>query len=169
MKGPFHHSTRRWSGPDGICCSSVDRGHWSPYLKKDILIRKLEKVQRRATKLILSLTNHPYGDRLKFLGLTTQEQRRTRGNMLETFKMLKGYDKVEADSAFLELDGNHLRARGHQMKFTKPRHSTRKRNEFFAARVVDQWNGLPENVVSRNSINQFKRRYDQLKINTEWG
>ena len=86
---------------------------WSPYLKKDI--QKLEKVQRRATKLVGALPDPlAYEDRLKFLGLTILEQRRTQGDMLHTFKILKGYDKEEAGSAFLELDANHSvgRSRG---------------------------------------------------------
>ena len=71
---------------------------WSPYLKD---IQKLEKVQRRATKLVPSLAHLPYEDRLKALGLTTLEQRKIRGDIIETFKILKGYDKVRAGDAFL--------------------------------------------------------------------
>ena len=47
---------------------------WSPYLHKDIL--KLEKVQRRATKLILGLNTIPYENHLTKLSLTTLEERR---------------------------------------------------------------------------------------------
>ena len=61
---------------------------WRPYLKKDI--EKLEKVQRRATKLISECRGLSYTDRLRVTGLTTLEQRRDRGDMIEVFKMLKG-------------------------------------------------------------------------------
>ena len=52
---------------------------WRPYRKKDIDI--LERVQRRATKMIQKLRNISYEMRLKECGLTTLEtRRRTRGH-----------------------------------------------------------------------------------------
>ena len=48
---------------------------WSPYLRKDML----EKIQRRATKLIPGLRDLRYKERLKECGLTTLETRRLRG------------------------------------------------------------------------------------------
>jgi len=41
---------------------------WSPYLRKDIDC--LEKVQRRARKLVKGLKNKPYSERLALLQLT---------------------------------------------------------------------------------------------------
>ena len=59
---------------------------WSPYLKKDI--ECLEKIQRRATKMIFGYSKLTYNERLKRLKLFTLEQRRERGNLIEVFKIL---------------------------------------------------------------------------------
>ena len=59
---------------------------WSPYLRKDIDM--LEKIQRRATKLIPGLRDLRYEERLKECGLTTLETRRLRGDQIEVFKIL---------------------------------------------------------------------------------
>ena len=52
---------------------------WSPYIRKDIDM--LEKIQRRATKLIPGLRDLTYEERLKECGLTTLETRRLRGGI----------------------------------------------------------------------------------------
>lgn len=65
---------------------------WSPHYRRDII--KLEKVQRRATKIVPELRNLPYEERLKTLGLTTLEERRHRGDLIEVFKITHGFENV---------------------------------------------------------------------------
>jgi len=47
------------------------------------LIKDLEKVQMRATKLVISIKNLTYKDRLKKLKLPTLKYRHIRGDMIE--------------------------------------------------------------------------------------
>ena len=47
---------------------------WNPYLKKDVVL--LEKVQKRATKMISELRHLSYDQRLHKLGLISLEKRR---------------------------------------------------------------------------------------------
>ena len=134
---------------------------WSPYTRRDI--NKLEQVQRRATKLVPELSQLSYEERLSRLGLTPLEERRTRGDMIQTYKILHGIDIV-GEGTFLQLTGqNHPNTRGHSLKLNKPRFRTSHRNKFFNARIVNKWNSLPENVVMSHSVNIFKNRYDQLE------
>ena len=65
---------------------------WSPSLRKDI--ERLEAVQARATKLIPSIRHLGYVRRLERLNLYSLEKRRLRGQLIETFKMLKGINKI---------------------------------------------------------------------------
>jgi len=66
---------------------------WNPH--NQYLIEKLEKVQKRATKLVLSVKKLHYEDRLRQLGLQllTLKYRRIRGDMIELYKIFAGiYD-----------------------------------------------------------------------------
>ena len=64
----------------------------SPYKKKDIEI--VENVQRRATRMLPQMKDLNYEERLRKLKSPTLKYRRTRGDMIETFKILTGiYDK----------------------------------------------------------------------------
>jgi len=62
---------------------------WSPF--KVGLIKDLESVQKRATKMVKECNSLSYVDRLKYLCLPTLKFRRLRGDMIEVFKITTGY------------------------------------------------------------------------------
>ena len=87
---------------------------WAPHLKKNIT--GIENVQRRATKLIPGFKDMFYEERLKHLKLPTLAYRRTRGDMIEMFKILTGkYDSHVTN--FIQLNTNNTK--GHQYKVNK--------------------------------------------------
>ena len=65
-----------------------------------ICVDMLEKIQRRATKLIPGLRDLSYEERLKECGLTTLETRRLRGDQIEVFKILNGYENIDSNIFF---------------------------------------------------------------------
>ncbi|CAG2249633.1 unnamed protein product [Mytilus edulis] len=111
---------------------------WSPYLKKDI--RKLESVQRRATKLVKNICHLNYEDRLRSLGLPTLEYRRDRNDMIQVYKALHGIDDIDWMRLFTLAPSNNTR--GHSLKLLKKQCKTTHRLNTFSIRVVDQWNNL---------------------------
>ncbi len=71
---------------------------WSPYLRKDVLA--MEGVQRRFTRLIPGMAGMTYEERLGRLGLHSLEFRRMRGDLIETYKILTGLDRLDAGRMF---------------------------------------------------------------------
>jgi len=71
---------------------------WSPYQKGDI--EHLEKVQRRAIRLVKGYRKFSYEERLRKLGLTTLQTRRLRGDLIETFKIITDKEQVNRETFF---------------------------------------------------------------------
>ena len=61
--------------------------------KKDI--SKLEGIQKRATEMIIELKGLEYKERLSRLGITSLETRRKRGDLIQIYKITKGFEEVE--------------------------------------------------------------------------
>jgi len=130
---------------------------WSPHLQKDI--QRLESVQRAATKLVPSLRNLSYENRLQALQLTSLYDRRIRGDLIETFKILSGFERISSNQ-FFQLQSSGYATRGHTMKLQVQRARLDVRKHFFSQRVVQHWNSLPQRVVDATSVTSFKRRLD---------
>ena len=131
---------------------------WSPYLIADI--KKLENVQRNATRQINSFKNLSYPERLQKLKLPTLYHRRKRGDMIETFKIISG--KYNSDTV-ISLKMDEGGRRGHPFKLFKNRTNKLDLRKYaFPQRIVDQWNSLPVDVVNANNVNTFKNRLDKF-------
>ena len=55
----------------------------------------LERIQRRANKIIPELRDLSYEERLKECGLTTLETRKLREDQIEFFEILNGYENID--------------------------------------------------------------------------
>jgi len=134
---------------------------WYPRYNKDAV--KLERVQRRATKMIEGLGKYSYEERMKLLDLPSLVYRRYRGDAIEVYKYLRGVYTVDSSSLLpLSSTSTESRTRGHAFKLMKRRCASKLRSNFFSMRVVNLWNSLPEDVVTAPSLNVFKGRLDRV-------
>lgn len=133
---------------------------WSP--KQKFNIDSIERVQRRATKIVPQLRNLSYTERLKQLNLETLSYRRTRADLLETFRILTDQHKVDTNcycsicpSKSMLTPSIYTSTRGHSKKL-QIQAATGARENFFENRVAKLWNNLSEETVSSKNINIFK-------------
>jgi len=129
---------------------------WYPLGKQDI--ECIERVLRRYTKRLSGLTSYPYKGRLKRLNLTTLELRRLHIDLVWCYKIVFGQVGVNFDDFFALAPLSHTR--GHKHKLYKQLCSTNVGTSFFANRVVDAWDYLPDNIIDFNSLSgmsAFKR------------
>ena len=110
-----------------------------------------------------SLRNLPYEDRLRRLNLPTLEEQRRRGDLIETFKILKQHDQVDPHNFFIMREDatGREKTKGHHLKIFKQRRNTVQRRKFFSHRVVDTWNDLPREVIEATIVNGFKGKLDK--------
>ena len=84
--------------------------------------------------MVIEFRTMEYEDRLKALGLTSLELRRKRGDLIQTYKIINGVEKVDIDMG----TGNNLR----WIKF---------REETWAPNRATTWNILPSEVVTADT------------------
>ena len=130
---------------------------WGPFNREDQ--RRVERVQRRATRLVPAIRDLPYEDRLRALDLPSLYHRRRRGDMITVYQLLR--QGLDVDHSQFFEEATRTSTRGHRWKIQKPRAVTRARRNVFSVRVVNDWNALPPTVVEAPSLNAFKARLDR--------
>jgi hypothetical protein len=138
-------------------CSPI----WSPHYVHDIL--QLESVQRAYTKRIPGLQNMPYNARLKALNLISLELRRLHCDLIFCYKLLTGL--VGGSPADYGLTLSNRKSRGNALKLTINISRIDARKHFFASRVCDPWNALPDDLILVNSVKCFKRQLFNFDFN----
>ena len=102
--------------------------------------------------------------RLLQCGLTTLENRRLRGDQIEVFNIVNGYENVDRNTCMFFKLKEGSRTRGHKAALVKEQCRLDMRKYSFSQRVIHEWNKLPNDCVNASSVNMFKNRIDRYLI-----
>ena len=126
----------------------------------------LERVQRRATKMIRGLEHLSSEERSRELGLFSLEKRKLQRDIIVAFQYLKGAYKQEGEQLFTRVDSDRTRGNGFQLGQERFRLDIRRK--IFTQRAVTHWNRLPKEVVDAPSLEAFKARLDVALGSLVW-
>ena len=138
---------------------------WNPSKRESV--HSLEKVQRRALRMISDLGSLSYEERLDALGLESLEDRRERGDLIQCYKTMHEHGGIKPDDWFSFVRDRHdVNTRSSAANYIVPEKCNRNvRKNFYLNRVTHIWNKLPEEVKVASSTNSFKNLYDSWKCN----
>ncbi|KAJ3646580.1 hypothetical protein Zmor_024162 [Zophobas morio] len=89
--------------------------------------------------------------------IPTLSGRRARGDLITTFQAMSS---KSSPIYKLFIVSSHTLTRGHSFKLVEEKFKTTARLHFLSNRVFQQWNSLPEEIVSPQSTMGFKTKYD---------
>ena len=114
----------------------------------------MEKIQRRATKMIPEIRNHSYHQRIQDLDLISLVETRLRGQLIDVFKYLNRFTTASARGLFdYELND---RTRNNGAKLVLKHFNTSVAQHFYPIKITTPWNVLPNKVSTSRTVNSFK-------------
>ena len=134
---------------------------WGPFYLLDQ--QRIERVQRKATRLIKEISHLHYEERLLFLKLQSLYYRRYHGDMIITFNLINHH--LNLDSSLFAPHHIYMSTRGHQFKLYKSSCFREVRHHVFSHRVINQWNSLPQETANVTNTNTFKQHFDSYGSN----
>ena len=132
-------------------------------MAKDIKV--LEDVQKRAIRMTSGLKGDSYEKKLKEVKMTSLEERRQRGDIIQTWKILNSKDQVQENHWFqryTENQGPETRMSSNSVNLRHKPFRTDIRRHSYGVRVPKIWNDIPMKVRSEVKIYQLKNKYDEF-------
>ena len=132
---------------------------WDPYTQKDIA--KVERVQRRAARYCLGKYHNTSSvtDMLETLEWPTLQKRRKAARLCMLHKINNQKVKLSPSQLKPPIRSSH---RHHSHTFQLPSSLADYRKFSFYPRTIQEWNSLPDDVVSASSLESFRARLDRV-------
>ena len=104
-------------------------------------------------------------EKLREVGILSLEDRRTKYDLVQTFKIIRGFDDVRSDTWFELVWADPDRVTRHtidplNIKRQNPRCEIRR--NFFSQRVTEKWNLIPSEVKLSKSVLMFKKKVHNM-------
>jgi hypothetical protein len=129
---------------------------WHPRLIRQSTA--IERVQRRATRLLEECRDMTYMQRLQYLGLHSLKGRRIRGDLIETYKIFSSLVDLKVEDMF-ELP-EYTATRNSDRKIYIERWETKIRKFTIRYRSAKYWNNLTNTLKFAPDTNKFKNLID---------
>ena len=108
--------------------------------------------------MIRGQESSPYDDRLRAMGLFSLEKCRLRGDLMATYKFIRGDHQDLGERLFTRVPQGIMRSNSY--KLLQDCFGLDIRKNFFTIRAPKVWNSLPSEVVQAPTLNTFKSKLD---------
>ena len=125
-------------------------------------------------RLLSDVRGESYEEKLKDAGLTTLAERRERGDAIEVFKAIKGFNRVRLEDWFTVVGADARPTRSttsvseegeerREWVLRVERANLEIRRNSFTIRAAKTWNAVPDEVKKQRTVNAFKKAYDNWR------
>ncbi len=124
-------------------------------------------MQERALRMVTGLRAGTYEERLSEVGLSTLRERRHQADMAMVHKIVHKQSGLEPETWFEMAGGRrHTRSAADPLNIVLRRGRLEIRRQFFAERVIEDWNAIPNEIRGAESTARFRARYKHLRATT---
>jgi ribonuclease P/MRP protein subunit RPP40 len=115
--------------------------------------------------MVSGLKGKTYEDKLIEPGLPTLVERRHQTDMLQTFKIVRGIDRVDSSTWFqlAAQTGRATRSADDPLNLRPKTTRLEIRRNFFSSRVIESWNQVPSTMKNAKTVGGFKREYKKTQ------
>jgi hypothetical protein len=99
---------------------------------------------------------YSYEEKCKEVKIETLEERRKIQDMAQTFKLVRGFEKINRILLFRHVDGGRTRQDTDPLNLKQGRSRLDLRKNYFTQRIINEWNKIPADIKQARNVAGFK-------------